>query len=73
MTLATGTGGTAVTVRAAVPLTLSLVALIVAEPATIAVTSPEPDTVATEVLLEDQVIVRPVNTLPFASRVTAES
>lgn len=61
------------TVSVAVPLTLSLVAVIVAEPATTAVTSPDPETVATEVLLETHDIARPVNTLPFASRVTAES
>src|SRR5438477_103883 len=48
VTDATGTG---VTVMAAVPFWPSLVAVIVAEPATLPVTSPVPVTVATDVLL----------------------
>src|SRR5712691_5283823 len=59
--------GTTVTVTLAVPLWPSLVAVIVAEPATFAVTSPLLETVATDVLLEDHVTVRPVRMLPFAS------
>ena len=57
----------------ALPVLPSLVAVMVAEPATRALTSPEPETVATIVLLDDQVMVRPVRTLPLASRVTADS
>src|SRR5207253_8771366 len=59
--------GTTVTVTLVVPLWPSLVAVIVAEPATFAVTSPLLATVATDVLLEDHVTVRPVGMLPFAS------
>src|SRR5437773_1992068 len=70
VTEATGTG---VTVMDAVPLWPSLVAVIVAEPATFAVTSPVPFTVATGVLLLDHVTVRPVNRLPFASLSVAVS
>src|SRR5438132_1181814 len=64
VTDATGTG---VTVMAAVPFWPSLVAVIVAEPATLVVTSPLLLTVATVVLFEAHVTVRPVKTLPFAS------
>src|SRR6184192_545787 len=64
VTDATGTG---VTVMAAVPFWPSLVAVIVAEPATLVVTSPLLLTVATVVLFEAHVTVRPVRTLPFAS------
>jgi hypothetical protein len=46
---------------------------MVALPAATAVTKPEAETVLTPVLLEPQVITRPVSTLLFASRVTAES
>src|SRR5436190_860347 len=56
-----------VTVMAAVPLCPSLVAVIVAEPATTPVTSPLGLTVATAVLLLDHVIVRPDSALPLAS------
>src|SRR5881396_401991 len=56
-----------VTVMAAVPLCPSLVAVIVAEPATTPVTSPLELTVTTAVLLLDHVIVRPDSALPFAS------
>src|SRR5437899_6847130 len=70
VTDATGTG---VTVMAAVPLWPSLVAVIVAEPATFAVTSPVPVTVATGVLVLAHVTVRPVRMLPLASRRVALS
>jgi hypothetical protein len=63
--------GTFATVTAAVPLFPSLVAVIVAEPATLAVTRPAALTVATVVLLLTQVIARPVNTLPAESLVVA--
>src|SRR6266702_5539252 len=56
-----------VTVIAAVPLWLSLVAVMVAEPATTPLTSPLELTVATEVLPLDQLIVRPVSGLPLTS------
>src|SRR5712691_7344326 len=59
--------GTCTTVIAAPPLCPSLVAVIVAEPATFPVTSPFELTVATAVLLLAHVTVRPVNGLPFAS------
>src|SRR5437773_7795583 len=59
--------GTCTTVMADVPLCPSLVAVIVAVPATFPVTRPVVFTVATVVLLLDQVTVRPVSTLPFAS------
>src|SRR5438093_13096111 len=51
----------------AVPVLPSLVALIVAEPIVTPETSPEPLTVATEVLLLDQVTARPESAVPFAS------
>src|SRR5437016_5514215 len=70
VTDATGTG---VTVMAAVPLWPSLVAVIVAEPATFAVTSPVPVTVATGVLVLAHVTERPVRMLPLASRRVAVS
>src|SRR5436190_23009728 len=70
VTEATGTG---TTVMADVPLCPSLVAVIVAGPATFPVTSPLPLTVATAVLELDQVTVRPVSTLPFASLSVAVS
>src|SRR5438093_163346 len=59
--------GTAVTVTTDVPLLPSDVAVIVAEPAVTPLTSPLPFTVATDVLLLDQVTTRPVSGLPFAS------
>src|SRR2546428_10994194 len=58
---------------AAVPLWPSLVAVIVAEPATFALTSPVPVTVATGVLLLAHVTERPVRMLPLASRRVALS
>src|SRR6184192_2541996 len=70
VTDATGTG---VTVMAAVPFWPSLVAVIVAEPATLPVTSPVPVTVATDVLLLAHVTERPVRMLPLASRRVAVS
>src|SRR5438046_1880423 len=57
----------AVTVMLALPLCPSLVAVIVAEPAVTPLTSPLPFTVATDVLLLDQVTTRPVSGLPLAS------
>jgi hypothetical protein len=70
---ATGTGAGVLTVIAAVPVLVSLNAVIVAVPAAMVVTRPDPETVLTAVLLELQVTTRPVSTLLFASRVTAES
>src|SRR5437867_7343377 len=64
VTEATGTG---VTVMDAVPLWPSLVAVIVAAPATSPLTSPLPLTVATAALLLDHDTTRPDNRLPFAS------
>src|SRR5690242_4450053 len=64
---ATVATGTWVTVMLEVPLWLSLVAVIVADPAAFADTRPVPFTVATVVLLEDHVTVRPDSGLPFAS------
>jgi len=58
---------------AAVPLWPSLVAVIVAEPATFALTSPVPVTVATAVLLLAHVTERPVRMVPLASRRVALS
>ena len=72
-TVATGTGAGALTVIAAVPVFVSLNAVIVALPAARAVTSPDAETVLTPGLLELQVTMRPVSTLLFASRVVAES
>ena len=69
-TVATGTG---FTVMLAVPLTPSEVAVMVAEPGAMAVTTPDEETVATPVLLELQVTVRPVRVFPLASRVVAVS
>src|SRR5436190_983 len=63
--VAPGDGG--VTVMAAVPLCPSLMAVIVAEPATTPLTSPLELTVATAVLLLDHAIVRPDSGLPAAS------
>src|SRR2546429_756036 len=56
-----------VTVTLDAPLLPSDVAVIVAEPAVTPLTSPVPFTVATAVLLLDQVTTRPDNGLPFAS------
>src|SRR6266516_2893487 len=59
--------GTCTTVMADVPLCPSLVAVIVAEPATFPVTSPLGLTMATAVLPLDHPIVRPDSGFPFAS------
>src|SRR5882724_4031792 len=64
---ATEATGMCTTVTADVPLCPSLVAVIVADPASTPVTSPVPFTLAAEVLLLDQVIERPVRMLPLAS------
>src|SRR5919198_3824722 len=64
VTDATGTGATVI---AAVPLCPSLVAVIFALPATTPETRPLEFTVATAVLLDDQVTVRPVRALPAES------
>src|SRR2546422_6415545 len=63
----------AVTVILEAPLLPSLVAVIVAEPATFAVTRPLALTVATVVLSLDHVIVRPASGVPLASRGVAVS
>src|SRR5256885_2045864 len=63
-TVATGTW---VTVTDAVPLLPSLAAVIVADPGVTPETSPALLTVATEVLLLDQVTARPESAAPFAS------
>jgi hypothetical protein len=60
-------------VIAAVPVFVSLDAVMVALPAAMALTSPDDVTVLTAELLELQVTTRPVSTLLLASRVTAES
>src|SRR6266567_1516295 len=65
--LAAQPGAAPVTVTAEVPLCPSLVAVIVAEPATTQLTRPLEFTVATDVLPLDQVIVRPVSGLPLTS------
>src|SRR5439155_16115497 len=59
--------GTAVTVMVDVPLFPSDVAVMVAEPAVAPVTRPLLVTLATLVLLLDQLTVRPDNGVPFAS------
>jgi hypothetical protein len=66
-----GGGGNNVTVAAALPETPSLVAVIVAPPATTPVTMPLDDTAATSELLLAHEIERPVSTLPFASYAVA--
>ena len=72
LTDATGTV-TAVTLTEAVPLFPSLVAVMVAEPAAIPLTTPLDETVAMPVLELDHVTARPVSTLLLASRVVAVS
>ena len=64
---ATVATGTAVTVIADVPLFVSDVAVMVAEPATTPRTKPLELTVATDALLLAHVIVRPVSGFPLAS------
>jgi hypothetical protein len=73
VTDATGAGADALTVMAAVPVFVSLKAVIVALPAAMAVTSPDAETVLMAGLLELQMITRPVKVLLLASRVTADS
>ena len=70
---ATAATGTVATVTPDVPLTPSLVAVIVVVPAAIAATNPFPPTVATAVLLLDQVTTRPDSALPLASFAVAVS
>src|SRR5450759_1986308 len=65
--------GASVTVTVAFPALPSLVAVMFAEPAPTALMRPDVETVQTLVSLELQLITRPVSTLLFASRVTAES
>jgi hypothetical protein len=66
--------GAGVTVIVDVPVFVSLVAVIVTGPPTATpVTRPFASTVATAVLFELHVTVRPASTLPFASLVTAAS
>src|SRR5438309_8401384 len=65
--------GTFVTVMVAVPLLPSLVAVIVADPAALLVTTPLALTAATAALLVAQVTTRPESVPPAESLVTAES
>src|SRR5690242_324815 len=65
--LTTGPPDVAVTVRPADPDFPSLVAVIWVDPAANAVTAPVDETEATDAVVEDQVIVRPVRVLPPAS------
>jgi hypothetical protein len=62
-----------VTVTEAVPLFPSLVAVICAKPGVTAVTSPFGETIATFVLSDDQVTMRPLSALLLASIVVAVS
>jgi hypothetical protein len=73
VTDATGAGGGALTVIAADEICPSLEAVTDTLPATTAVTSPEVETVAIPAFPEFQLMTRPVSTLLFASRVTADS
>jgi hypothetical protein len=59
--------GASDTVIEDVPVLVSLVAVIVAAPAATVVTRPFASTVATALLFEDQVTVRPVSTVPLTS------
>ena len=65
--------GTVVTVTLAVPLTLPLAAVIVADPWATPVTTPLGETVASAALLVVQVTVRPETGLPLASSGVAMS
>src|SRR6266576_175414 len=64
---ATEATATSVTVIVAVPVCPSLVAVIVADPGARPVTLPLTSATATEVLLLDQTIARPISALPLAS------
>ena len=66
-------GGGVVTVRLCEPVLPSLVAVIEADPLATAVTSPALDTVATDVLELDHVIVAPGIVAQLASRATARA
>src|SRR5207245_7560303 len=66
-----GGGGSAVTVSVPAPFWPSLVAATVVVPASSAVTSPPPVTVATLSALDVHVTVRPLSTFPLASRSVA--
>ena len=69
-----GGGGTACTLTEALPVLVSLVAVICAVPGTSDVTSPVLEfTDAIAGLALDQVTTRPVNTLPLASRSVADN
>jgi hypothetical protein len=68
VTVATGAG---VTVTVALPLFPSLVAVILAVPTAIPLTTPCAETIATAVLLDAHVITRLVRVFPLASRVVA--
>jgi len=71
VTVATGTGGGALTITVAVPLFPSLAAVMLTVPGAIAVTAPVDETVAMAEELVSQVTTRPVSTLPAASRTVA--
>jgi hypothetical protein len=66
-----GGGGAVWTVRAALPLFPSLTAVMVVLPLAMAVINPNAEIVATALLLELQVIMRPVSTLLAESYVLA--
>src|SRR5438552_6341296 len=66
-------GGTAVTVIVELPLTPSLVAVMVVAPAAIPVTRPERETLASVGAEETQLKVSFATGLPFASRAAASS
>ena len=68
---ATDATGTGVTVSVALPVLASLVAMMLAVPAEMAVTNPVGEIVATLGLSEDQATDRPVNSLLPASKVVA--
>jgi len=70
VTVATGTG---LTVSVALPVLVSLIAMICTDPALTAVTSPVAETVATAGLPVLHVTARPVRMLPEASRVVADA
>ena len=72
LTVATGAGGTVI-VMLAVPLFPSLVAVIVAVPALIALTRPLDETVAIDAFEVAHVTCRPESALPLASVSTAAS